>query len=76
MGAYINCAAGMTAFGLEINANHLRAVRSGVLTAIGTPLHRGRTTQVWEGRIQDASQRLVCVSRCTVAIVPLDRPTA
>jgi len=75
VGAYINCAAGMTAFGLEINANHLRAVKSGVLTAIGTPLHRGRTTQVWEVRIQDASQRLVCVSRCTVAVVPLDRTT-
>ncbi len=71
MGAVLNCEPGMVAFGLEINANHLRSKQSGLLTAIGTPLHKGRTTQVWEVRIQDEDERLVCISRCTLAIVPM-----
>lgn len=57
------------AFGLEINANHLRPVREGTLRATATPLHRGRTTHVWEVRIEDEAGRLVCVSRCTLALV-------
>jgi 1,4-dihydroxy-2-naphthoyl-CoA hydrolase len=60
------------AFGLEINANHLRPKREGQLTAIATPIHRGRTTHVWDIRISDESDKLVCISRCTVAVV--DRP--
>jgi uncharacterized protein (TIGR00369 family) len=60
------------AFGQEINANHLRPKREGVLTAVATPLHRGRTTHVWDIRITDENDKLICVSRCTVAIV--DRP--
>ncbi len=59
--------------GVEINANHLRAKRDGVVTAEGTPLHVGRTTQVWEVRIRDEAERLVCVSRCTLAVVPRAR---
>lgn len=61
------------AMGLEINANHVRAKTEGVVTAIGTPLHRGRTTQLWEIRIVDEQQRLICMSRCTIAVVPLER---
>jgi uncharacterized protein (TIGR00369 family) len=61
------------AMGLEINANHVRAKSEGVVTAIGTPLHRGRTTQLWEIRIQDEEERLICMSRCTIAVVPLDK---
>lgn len=60
------------AFGQEINANHLRPRREGVLTAVAIPLHRGRTTHVWDVRITDENDKLICVSRCTVAIV--DRP--
>ncbi len=60
------------AFGQEINANHLRPKREGVLTAVAIPLHRGRTTHVWDIRITDENDKLICVSRCTVAIV--DRP--
>ena len=55
--------------GVEINANHVRAVRAGTVTAVGTPLHVGRTTQVWEIRISDERGRLVCMSRCTLATV-------
>jgi 1,4-dihydroxy-2-naphthoyl-CoA hydrolase len=57
------------AFGLEINANHLRPKRDGMVTAVGTPIHKGRTTQVWSIEIRDESGRLVCVSRCTLALV-------
>ena len=55
--------------GLEINANHVRAVREGVVTAVGTPLHVGRTTQLWGIEIRDEAGRLVCVSRCTLAVL-------
>jgi uncharacterized protein (TIGR00369 family) len=57
------------AFGLEINANHLRPKREGTLTAVATPLHRGRTTHIWDIRITDENNKLICISRCTVAIV-------
>jgi len=60
------------AFGLEISANHLRPKRDGQVTATATPLHRGRTTHVWDIHITDENDRLICVSRCTVAVV--DRP--
>ena len=56
--------------GIEINANHLRAKRDGVVTATATPVHVGRSTQVWEVRITDEEGRAVCVSRCTLAVVP------
>jgi 1,4-dihydroxy-2-naphthoyl-CoA hydrolase len=59
--------------GIEINANHLRPKREGVVTATGLPLHVGRTTQVWEVRIADEEGRAVCVSRCTIAVVPKPR---
>ena len=65
-----------TAVGLEINANHLRSVREGILTAVGTPLHRGRSTQLWSVEIRDERGRLVCVSRCTLAILDAPSPAA
>ncbi len=71
IGAYI-CVAdqGMGAVGLEINANHIKGVRDGIVTAVGTPLHKGRSTHVWEVRISDENDALVCISRCTLAIIP------
>lgn len=60
------------AVGLEINANHIRSVREGKVKAIGTPLHLGRKTHVWDIKITDeATGKLVCVSRCTVAIIDI-----
>ncbi|MEO7084475.1 MAG: hotdog fold thioesterase [Gemmatimonadaceae bacterium] len=56
--------------GLEINANHLRAKTDGIVTATGTPIHIGQTTQVWDIRIVDEANRPVCVSRCTIAVRP------
>ena len=73
LGTVLNIdASGQMAFGLEINANHLRPKRNGQLTAVATPVHRGRTTHVWDIRITDEQDKLVCISRCTVAVV--DRP--
>lgn len=60
-----------TAVGLEINANHIRGKKDGIVTAIGTPLHRGRTTMIWDIKIVDENEKLICVSRCTMAIVKL-----
>jgi len=56
------------AVGLEINANHLRSATDGIVTGTARPLHIGRNTQVWEIHIEDEQQRLVCVSRLTVAV--------
>jgi 1,4-dihydroxy-2-naphthoyl-CoA hydrolase len=58
-----------SAVGLEINANHLRAVRSGWVYGRATPIHLGRRTHVWEIRITDESQKPVCVSRLTVMLI-------
>lgn len=55
--------------GLEINANHLRAKRDGTVTGTATPVHIGRRTQVWEIRITDEADKLVCLSRCTLAVI-------
>jgi 1,4-dihydroxy-2-naphthoyl-CoA hydrolase len=55
--------------GIEINANHVRSVRSGLVTGITTPIHIGASTHVWDIKIYDAREKLVCVSRLTVAIL-------
>ncbi len=70
-----NCCLDMDAefaVGLEINANHLRSVRSGMVSGTTRPLHIGRRTQVWETRIEDEAGRLACVSRLTMAVMPRD----
>ena len=64
------------AVGLDINANHLRAVTAGVVTGTARPLHIGRTTQVWEIRIEDEDANLACISRLTMAVVPRRSPKA
>jgi 1,4-dihydroxy-2-naphthoyl-CoA hydrolase len=58
--------------GLEINANHLRGVRDGFVTGIARPVHIGKTTQVWDIRIHDNRDKIVCISRITIAV--LKRP--
>lgn len=62
------------AVGLEINANHIRSMREGSVKAIATPLHLGRTTHLWEIKITDElTGKLVCVSRCTIAVIKKNR---
>jgi 1,4-dihydroxy-2-naphthoyl-CoA hydrolase len=58
------------AVGLDINANHVRGVRSGTVTGTAKALHIGRTTQVWEIRIENEEGALVCISRITMAVIP------
>ncbi len=60
--------------GQEINANHLRPISSGIVTATARPFHIGRRSHVWSIEIRDEEERLVCVSRLTMAVV--DRPVA
>ena len=57
--------------GLEVNANHLRGVRSGRVSAVARPVHRGRTTHVWDIRLSDDNGKINCISRLTIAVVPL-----
>lgn len=74
LGAFSNIDGTMfAAVGVEINANHLRGKKSGTVTATGVPIHVGRTTQVWSVQIVDEEGRPICVSRCTLAVVPLPK---
>ncbi|MCK0536154.1 hotdog fold thioesterase [Alcanivorax quisquiliarum] len=59
--------------GLDINANHLRSVRAGLVTGVASPIHIGRTTQVWEIRISDEAAKPVCIARLTLAVLAHDR---
>ena len=58
--------------GLEINANHVRSARDGFVTGIARPIHIGASTQVWDIKIYDDKEKLVCVSRITVAVLKLN----
>lgn len=59
--------------GLEINANHVRSKKEGHVTAIGKVLHQGKTTMVWDVKIMDEQERLICISRCTIAVIKIKR---
>lgn len=60
--------------GMEINANHLQPVKAGWVTGIARPIYRGGRVHVWEVRISDSEERLVCISRCTLAVI--EKPSA
>jgi len=63
-------ASGKRAVGIEINANHVRGMTAGYVTGTVTALHVGRSTHVWDVRLRNADQQLVCVGRLTTAVVP------
>jgi uncharacterized protein (TIGR00369 family) len=63
---------GKIVVGIELNASHLRSMTEGVLTATATPVRAGRTIQVWGIELTDEKGRMICVSRCTLAV--LDAP--
>ena len=70
LGAWMNIdAETQAAVGVELNSNHLRSKRDGLVTATATPLHKGRATHVWDVRINDEEGKLVCASRCTLVII-------
>lgn len=55
--------------GLEINANHLKSVKSGFVYGVARPIHLGQRTQVWEIHISNDAKELVCISRITMAVI-------
>ncbi len=71
VGAWLNLTDDLQlALGLEINANHVRSVSAGqIVIGRAAPLHRGAQTQIWETRIETDTGKLVCISRCTIAII-------
>ena len=58
--------------GLDINANHIKAVRTGFVIGRASPIHAGRSTQVWQIEIKTETGELVCISRITMAVVPIE----
>ncbi len=58
------------AVGMEINANHIRAIKDGWVEGVSRPIHIGKTTQVWETKIHNEKKQLICVSRMTLAVLP------
>ena len=59
--------------GLDINANHIKAVKSGIVKGTARPIHTGRSTQVWNIEIKTEAGELVCISRLTLAVVPIEK---
>ncbi|MBH0231072.1 hotdog fold thioesterase [Halobacillus yeomjeoni] len=71
IGAYLNAdAENQQIFGIEINANHIKSIREGYVTAHASPIHLGRKTMVWEIKIENESKDLISISRCTIGVVP------
>jgi 1,4-dihydroxy-2-naphthoyl-CoA hydrolase len=68
-GAYYASPAGHLAVGLDINANHIKGVKSGWVTGVARPVHRGRTTHVWQIDMHNDAGELTCVSRITMSIL-------
>ncbi|MCB0325980.1 MAG: hotdog fold thioesterase [Bdellovibrionales bacterium] len=62
-----------TAVGLEINANHVRSQSEGWVFAVATPLHLGRSTHIWNIRIENDQGKLVCISRLTMAVLEREK---
>jgi uncharacterized protein (TIGR00369 family) len=73
-GAAFSVPLGTRVVGLEVNANHLRGVQDGWVTATARPVHLGRTTQVWQIELRDDQGRLSCTSRLTMAVLAAERP--
>jgi len=68
-GGALSVPPGKHVVGIELNASHLRSMRDGMLTAIATPVRKGRTIQVWQIALSDEQGRPVCQARCTLAVV-------
>jgi 1,4-dihydroxy-2-naphthoyl-CoA hydrolase len=69
IGGAVSCAPGTTVVGIELNANHVRGMRDGVLTAVAVPVSVGRRIHVWSIELTDQDGRTICVSRCTLAVI-------
>jgi uncharacterized protein (TIGR00369 family) len=56
--------------GIEISANHLKSIKEGIVTATARPIHKGKTTHLWEIRIVDEQQNLISLCKLTNIILP------
>jgi uncharacterized protein (TIGR00369 family) len=74
IGGMANVGSDQAVVGIELNCSHLRSISTGVLTATATPIRVGRTIQVWGIDLTDENDRLICVSRCSLAVI--DVPAA
>src|ERR1700679_1323824 len=70
IGGFLSVAPGDVVVGTELNCSHLRSMSSGVLTAIATPFRKGRSVHVWGIELRDDEDRLICVARCTLQVIP------
>lgn len=73
LGSAIQCPKGTVPVGIEVNCNHLRAKKEGVIEAVGVPVHRGRRTHVWDVKVYDEQKKMIAIGRCTVAIMPIEK---
>ncbi len=73
IGAFLNCAPGQSSVGTDLNISHLRAKSDGSVTAVATPIRKGRTLHVWSVEIAGEDGRLVAVARCTLVIRSTDQ---
>jgi len=71
IGGAVAAPEGHTVVGIELNANHVRGMREGTLTAVATPVSVGRRIQVWSIELTDQDGRVICVSRCTLAVIEI-----
>ena len=69
IGGALACEEGKSVVGIELNANHVRGMREGTLTAVATPVSVGRRIHVWSIELTDHDNRTICVSRCTLAVI-------
>ncbi len=74
IGGAVSVAPDFIVVGTELNCSHLRSMRDGVLTATATPLRKGRTVHVWDIRLTDDRDRLICVARCTLQVLKAPPP--
>jgi 1,4-dihydroxy-2-naphthoyl-CoA hydrolase len=73
-GGAVSVPPGQSVVGIELNASHLRPMTTGTLTAVATPVRKGRTIQVWDIALTDDDDRAICRARCTLAVIPEPRP--
>jgi len=71
-GAAFSVPEGVKVVGLDVNANHLRAVKDGWVTGVARAVHLGRATQVWQIDLRDDAGKMVCTARLTMAVLPAD----
>ncbi len=74
IGGFLSVAPEQVAVGTELSCSHLRSMESGTLTATATPFRKGRSVHVWGIELRDQEERLICIARCTLQVLPAPAP--